>query len=74
MKTRSSGSLVIDSALGSSVLFFRHGAIFSSKYTNSFLLKTDVLFYIKLSKRSSDVTITVLITTTKLIVKKKESH
>ena len=53
----SSGFSVIDSSLGSSVLFFRHAARFYQNVLLLFLLKTDVLFYIIFSKRSSHLTI-----------------
>ena len=56
----SSWSSVIDSSLGSSGLFFRHAAVFLIKTCYYFfLLKTDVLFYIAFSKRSSYLTISL---------------
>ena len=55
----SSGSSVIDSYLGSPVLFFWHAAIFYQNELLLFLLKTDVLFYIKFSKRSLHLTISL---------------
>ena len=53
----SSESSVIDSSLGSSVLFFRHAHIFYRNVLLLFLLKTDVLFYFIFSKRTSHLTI-----------------
>ena len=47
VKGSSSGSSVVDSSLGSSVLFFRHSTIFFIKTCYYFLkLRTDVLVYI----------------------------
>ena len=48
----SSWSSVIDSSLGSSVLFFCHAAIYQNVLLH-FFLKADVLFYIIFSKRFS---------------------
>ena len=52
-----SGYSLIASSPGSSVLFFRHAAIFLFKRTTTFWLKTDVLFYIIFTKRASHLTI-----------------
>ena len=53
----SSGFLVIDFSLESSVVISRHAAIFYQSVQLLFLLKGDVLFYIKLSKWTSHLTI-----------------
>ena len=56
----SSGSSVIDSSLRPSVLFIGGVAIFLSKHATTFFeSKTDVLFYIIFSKRSSHLKISL---------------
>ena len=52
----SKGSLMIDSSLGLSVLFFWYASTLLSKGAIIFFIKTDVLFYIISSKRRSHLT------------------
>ena len=75
----SSGSTVINSFLGSSVLFFRNVAIFLSNRATAFFIKSRcfVLHYIlkkKLALNSYNLFNIVFITSTKLIVKKMKKY
>ena len=53
----SSGFSIVDSSLLSSMLFFRHAAIYQNVLLRFYLLKADILFYIIFSKRFAHLTI-----------------